>query len=89
MLIVHGTFTFAVSSMDYVTLADTLMFDVCETQRCVNLTIEDDSVDESEETFRVSLERTPDLDSRIILDPVDGEIVIVDDDGKYTFYATC
>ena len=79
---------FAVSSMDYVTLAEIMMFDVCETQRCVNVTILNDSVDEPEETFRVTLERTPDLDNRITLEPVDGEIVIVDNDGKYTFYAT-
>ena len=88
MFVVNGVFIFAVSSMDYVTLAEILMFDVCETQRCVNVTIVDDSVDEPEEKFRVSLERTPDLDSRITLEPVDGEIVIVDDDGNNTFYAT-
>ena len=33
------------------------------------------------ESFFVTLERTPGLDSRITLDPVDGEIEISDDDG--------
>ena len=68
--------------MDYMTLAEVLMFDVCETRQCVNVTIADDLVNEPQESFHVSLERTPGLDSRITLEPVDGEIVIVDNEGK-------
>ena len=59
----------------------TLMFEHCEIRRCVNVTIMDDFIDEQDESFFYKLRRTPDLHPRITLDPVDGEIVIVDDDG--------
>ena len=68
--------------MDYETLVEVLMFEACETQRCVAVTIVDDSVDESQENFLVSLERTPGLDSRITLEPMEGEIVIDDNEGR-------
>ena len=64
-------------------MAGVLMFDACDIQRCAAVTIVDDLVDEPQESFRVSLERTPGLDSRITLEPVDGEIVIADNEGKY------
>ena len=64
------------------TLAEVLVFDVCAIQRCVHVTIVDDLADEPQENFHVSLERTPGLDSRITLEPVDGEIVITDNEGK-------
>ena len=38
---------------------------------------------ENVESFNVFLERTTGLDSRIRLSPVNGEIVIDDDDGVY------
>ena len=43
----------------------------CETRQCMNVTIVDDFVDEPIESFSVTLERTPGLDVRITLDPVD------------------
>ena len=51
----------------------------------MNVTIVDDMVDEPgpNEFFHYTLERTPGLDSRISLDPVDGVVEIIDDDGKY------
>ena len=49
----------------------------------MNVTIVDDLVDEPLEYFNFTLERTPDLDTRISLNPVDGRIAIIDNDGKY------
>ena len=49
----------------------------------MNITIENDGVAEPLESFFVTLEKTPDIDGRITLDPVDGEIVIIDATGTY------
>ena len=68
--------------MDYVALSEVLMFGACQTRSCTNVTIVDDLVDEEEEFFRVSLTRTTGLDSRITLNPVEGRIVIIGNDGK-------
>ena len=73
-----------VAPMDYVSLSTTLMFAACETQRCVNVTIVENIIVESIETFCITLERTPDLDSRITLNPVTEEIEIIDNDCKLT-----
>ena len=55
-----------------------LMFDSCETRQCTNIAIMNDGLEESTESFSVTLERTSELDTRIILDPDIGEIVIND-----------
>ena len=73
---------FAVSPMDYMTLAEMLMFITCETRRCVAVTIVDDLTYDPGEMFQVSLERTPGLDHRITLQPTNAMIAIVDNDGK-------
>ena len=58
------------------------MFGACEIRNCVNITIRDDEVDElNTELFTYHLRRTTSLDPRIELDPVDGRIEIVDNDG--------
>ena len=49
----------------------------------MNVTIVDDLVDEPLEYFDFTLERTPDLDTRISFNLVDGRIAIIDNDGKY------
>ena len=69
--------------MDYLELNSILSFDACETRRCVNVTIVNDLVDEPLEYLNFTLEGTPDLDTRISLNPVDGRIAIIDNDGKY------
>ena len=69
--------------MDYLELNSILSFDACQTRHCINVTIVDDLVDEPLEYFNFTLERTPDLDTRISLNPVDGRITIIDNDGKY------
>ena len=58
-----------------------LRFAACETRHCVNVTILSDFRDEPDENFFYALGRTPDLHPRIELDPVLGEIVVVNDDG--------
>ena len=64
---------------------DTLSFEACDIRRCVNVTIVNDKVLEGVESLDVTLERTPGLDNKITVTPVDGEIVITDDDGMKTF----
>ena len=62
------------------------MFEACQRRRCVNVTIVDDEVLEREvESFTVTLERTPGLNNRITLNPVDGVVEITDDDGEYMY----
>ena len=62
-----------------------LFFDACTTRVCETLSIVDDNISERIELFYLTLERTSDLDSRIILNPRDGAVTIVDDDGKLIF----
>ena len=69
--------------MDYEALSTIIFFGACATLSCASVTIVDDRVYEPEQFFGVTLERTPGLDSRITLDPVDGQIVInSDNNGK-------
>ena len=64
--------------IDYGELSTILNFPTCGTRQCVNVSIVDDDVLENVESFDVTLERTPGLDVRITLDPVDGVIEIRD-----------
>ena len=48
----------------------------------MTVVIENDEKIEETESFSATLERTPDLDDRILLSPVDTTISIIDDDGK-------
>ena len=80
--IVHVySFLITVSSMDYRSLNALLMFAECQHRSCVDVTIDNDSGGEPDENFVYALSRTPGLHPNIFLDPVTGEIVIVDDDG--------
>ena len=73
-----------VSAMDYDALTQVILsFATCARRTCTNVTIVDDLVDEPNESFFVTLERTLGLDNRITLNPVDGEIEIEDNDGIY------
>jgi hypothetical protein len=71
----------AVNPMDYLQLNSTLSFATCQKRRCMNVLIVNDMVDEPEEFFNYTLERTPGLDTRILLAPIDGQISISDDHG--------
>ena len=66
-----------VNVQDYESLSTTVQFESCETRRCVTISIVSDLIEEPDESFNYTLERTPDLDSRISLDSVEGEVVIV------------
>ena len=66
--------------MDYTAVSVLLMFAECDTRRCANISIVDDLALEMAESFDISLNRTADLDSRIILDPAEGMIQIIDND---------
>ena len=80
-------FIFLVSPMDYVSVYTILEFDTCDTRHCTEIPIVNDMIVELTESFFVTLERTLGLDSRITLDPVNGEIEITDDDGVYYYHA--
>ena len=69
-------------STDYDEISVVFMFEACTTRVCEALSIVDDDVSERTESFYLTLERTNDLDSRIILNPSDGEVTILNDDGK-------
>ena len=68
-----------------------LQFPECVTQQCTMINVVNDNVDEPEEFFNFTLGRTLGLDSRIKLDPTEGQVVI-NDDGKsrklYTYSGT-
>ena len=48
--------------------------------------IMDDTLLENDESFDLTLEKTSDLDSRIRLNPANGVVEVVDDDGRYDDY---
>ena len=84
--IIHSVlYTTLVTPMDYGAVNVTLSFEACDIRRCVNVTIINDEVLEDVESLDVTLERPPGLDIRVTLLPVDGEIIITDDDGMKTF----
>ena len=69
--------------MDYGALMSTiLLFDTCQTKQCALIRIEDDDIIEDVENFFVILENTTELNDRITLDPIDGEIQINDNGNK-------
>ena len=75
--------------MDYGDLDEILQFTECQTRQCTFVTIVDDTELEPEESFNFILGRTPGLDSRITLDPTEGEIVITAHDGeKHQYHST-
>ena len=60
-----------------------LQFDTCDVRQCILVSIVNDLVDEPEEFFIYTLERTPGLDDRIDLDPTIGTVVISDNGSKH------
>lgn len=63
-------------------LSRILSFGACVMRSCVSVAIESDTVDEAEEVFDITLERTPGLSERISLQPVDAIVVIFSDEGE-------
>ena len=68
-------------------------FSGCGIQRCVDITITDDSRVEQPQSFTVSLTRSPSTTSDIQLESDEMEITIIDDDGMFipmvTFSTFC
>lgn len=68
--------------MDYEETETLFMFGVCERRKCVNITIENDQVEEETEFFDGILLRTPDDPiPSITLDPARARVEITDNDG--------
>ena len=57
-------------------------FSANQRRLCVNISIVDDMIVEQRESFSITLERTPDLNSRITLFPDSAEVVIPNNDGE-------
>ena len=68
--------------MDYGAVSAILMFTACDTRQCENVPIVDDGTLELTETFIVTLERTPSLENNILLNPMNGDIDILENDGR-------
>ena len=72
-------------STDYGALTTLLIFDSCETQQCTDIIIINDTVNDTRlgnsNSFFVNLQRTPDLDPRIKLDPLVAKIEITNNNG--------
>ena len=79
--IIYGLFIHAVSPMDYGGESTVLMFDSCDVQSCLNISIIDDMVVEDLESFDITVGRAPGLDNRITLESVNGTVEITDNDG--------
>ena len=86
MCVFYMYITIIVSPIDYMTLSAQILFDACDTRQCLNVTIVDDFDDELNEDFAYNLERSPGLTLDIQLDPVSGQVEIVDNDGQYIVY---
>ena len=68
---------------DYEAVSDwSLVFPVCATVSCVNITTINDSLLEGDETFRVTLSRAPDLHKGIRIGRDTALVTIADDDGE-------
>ena len=66
------------STLD-INVVDKCIFAACDKRSCVNVTI----IDEGNKSFNVTLEKTPDLDSKITLDSLVGLVEIRENKGKY------
>ena len=71
--------------LDYHALVSTVLaFNVCEIRKCIEVTIENDRTLENNESIILFLDPfSSGYDERISLDPRNGEIHIIDDDGVY------
>ena len=77
--------------MDYESLTNFILnFDRCQFKSCTTVTIIDDLIDEPVESFNATLDRSPGLDVRITLSPVEAVIEIDDNDGiAISIYTSC
>ena len=82
-------FVFIASQSDYFNTE--ILFEACESRRCVNLEIVDDSINEGDETLYMTLNTTPNLTNMIELHRQVAElkIIIIDNNGKTCFQYLC
>ena len=83
--------SFSVAPMDYnQTTPVTMQFPKCNMKKCHRIPIVDDGVLENIETIYVTLEGTADMDrDKILLEPVNGIIYILDDVDGITLSCNC
>ena len=79
---VHTLYSLSGSDEHYIEPDAVLMFPVCVTKQCKNITIIDDLTYEKAKSFIVSMEEPTSLTSHT-LNPRQLSITINDDDGKY------
>ena len=66
-----------------------LLFEDCKQKACVDILIHNDyTLEDLIEVLTVSLEAVPDLSDRIILNPAESRVLIIDDDGNVALYIT-
>ena len=68
---------------DFQLVSTDLMFERCSNRSCTSITIQSDEIMEETETFTITLERTLNLNPRIRLSQVDGEVTILDVSSKW------
>ena len=66
---------------DYTSSTETLTFDGSTSLQCVNIPIIEDVILEENERFTVSITTT---DTDVILNPDNGEVIILNDDGQHS-----
>ena len=74
---------FLASPSDYESVSTILTFNCCETRSCVAVNVYEDMILEENELFDITLERTLDLDNRIVLAPVIGQVEIRSTDSMF------
>ena len=78
---------FSGDTTDYVAHERTVItFSPFKSKLCVPVEVLNDCVIEADEEFNILLRRSNNLDSRIIIDPDQAEVVITDNDGTYIIY---
>ena len=73
----------AVAGEDHSHLGHIMAFEQCIREVCEYIILVDDLMVERDETFYVTLERTPDLDEHIRLNPTEKRVKILNDDGEW------
>ena len=64
-------------------MTTTLAFNKCDRIKCQTIIIVNSLTVEKRESFRVTLGRTPGMNSRISINPEQADVIINDDDGMY------
>ena len=76
-----GYILFYLDTKDDYDNIQTLDFDSCKESACSSISIVDDGTAEIDESFIISMERTPGMDNRILLNSETVVVTIEDDDG--------